>query len=137
MPNVVTCLVTGNLEPIGWGKMRAIGLADLFSTPNFGGFGSDYCSGNTTEMWRDRGEMIRIAGKKADELFPGGITEHFHIGDAPQDLYAAAAAGVSCIGVGTGVYSVQQLEELNTGATVLSGLGNTGEVLRVMGLADY
>jgi len=135
-PNVITCLVTGNLEPIGWGKMQAIGLAHLFSTPKFGGFGSDYCSGNTAEMWRDRGEMIRIAGKKADELFPGDIREHYHIGDAPQDLYAAAAAGVNCIGVGTGVYSVAELEDLNTGAIVLGNLGNVEEVLQALGLGS-
>lgn len=28
---MVTCLVTGNLEPIGWGKMQALGLYDLFT----------------------------------------------------------------------------------------------------------
>lgn len=44
--DVITCLVTGNLEPIGWGKMEALGLATLFTQPPFGGFGSDFCSGN-------------------------------------------------------------------------------------------
>lgn len=44
--DVITCLVTGNLEPIGWGKMEALGLAPLFTQPPFGGFGSDFCSGN-------------------------------------------------------------------------------------------
>ena len=39
--NVLTCLVTGNLEPIGWAKMQALGLKQLFSEPNFGGFGSE------------------------------------------------------------------------------------------------
>ena len=38
-------LVTGNLEPIAWGKMQALGLLEAFSEPHFGGFGSDYCSG--------------------------------------------------------------------------------------------
>lgn len=61
----MTCLVTGNLEPIGWGKMQALGLSDLFSTPHFGGFGSDFCSGNTEETWRDRAEFIRLAAMKA------------------------------------------------------------------------
>lgn len=37
MDNVVTCLVTGNLTPIGWSKMRSLGLLDLFTVPNFGG----------------------------------------------------------------------------------------------------
>lgn len=29
----LTCLVTGNLEPIGWGKMSALGISSLFSNP--------------------------------------------------------------------------------------------------------
>ena len=63
--DVLTCLVTGNLEPIGWGKMRALGLLPLFSEPRFGGFGSDHCSGNTLESWRDREELVRIAAARA------------------------------------------------------------------------
>lgn len=39
--DVLTCLVTGNLEPIGWAKMQALGLKQLFSEPHFGGFGSE------------------------------------------------------------------------------------------------
>jgi len=42
---VAVGLVTGNLEPIAWGKMQALGLLEAFSEPHFGGFGSDYCSG--------------------------------------------------------------------------------------------
>jgi hypothetical protein len=42
-PDVATCLVTGNLEPIGWGKMQALGIDHLFTHPKFGGFGSDHC----------------------------------------------------------------------------------------------
>jgi len=81
---VATCLVTGNLEPIGWGKMGALGVAHLF-TPSpiqppggsgkppkgFGGFGSDYCSGDVDEMWRDRAEFVRIAARRCGEAVPG------------------------------------------------------------------
>lgn len=28
-----SCLVTGNLEPIGWGKMQALGIEHLFAQP--------------------------------------------------------------------------------------------------------
>ena len=31
----------------------------------FGGFGSDHCSGNTLESWRDREELVRIAAARA------------------------------------------------------------------------
>ena len=43
--DVAVGLVTGNLEPIAWGKMQALGLLEAFSEPHFGGFGSDFCSG--------------------------------------------------------------------------------------------
>lgn len=210
-PNVITCLVTGNLEPIGWGKMQAIGLAHLFSTPKFGGQvylrpsplrptcclphsmppravrlqrlpwlqvwqrllqreyrrdvarqgGDDpHCGqegGRALPRWaevRHVGLVVLACRKLAAKLDrqtqhgvvqralcllavrAGDIREHYHIGDAPQDLYAAAAAGVNCIGVGTGVYSVAELEDLNTGAIVLGNLGNVEEVLQALGLGS-
>ena len=46
--DVAVGLVTGNLEPIAWGKMQALGLLEAFSEPHFGGFGSDFCSGDHT-----------------------------------------------------------------------------------------
>ena len=69
--DVLTCLVTGNLEPIGWAKMRALGLFDFFSAPCFGGFGSDTCSGNTGESWKDRAELVRIAAGRAQQMSSG------------------------------------------------------------------
>ena len=67
----MTCLVTGNLTYIGWAKMDALGVKDLFTSPHFGGFGSDFCSGNLTDTWKDRAELVRIAAKKASEIHPG------------------------------------------------------------------
>lgn len=51
--------------------MEALGLADYFTTPRFGGFGSDFCSGNTVESWLDRGELVKIAAKKGREYLGG------------------------------------------------------------------
>ena len=66
-------LVTGNLEPIGWGKMRALGVLSLFPEPLWGGFGSDFCSGDTGEPWRDRGELVRLAKQRwLRQVGPGG-----------------------------------------------------------------
>jgi hypothetical protein len=67
---VFVALVTGNLEPIGWGKMDALGIGDLFSQPRFGGFGSDHCSGDTQEVWHDRAELIRVAQRKCPGVPP-------------------------------------------------------------------
>ena len=77
---VATCLVTGNLEPclIGWAKMEALGIAHLFSQPAFGGFGSDFCSGNTEEMWHDRAELVRVAAERCSKQFPGACCHALH-----------------------------------------------------------
>jgi phosphoglycolate phosphatase-like HAD superfamily hydrolase len=112
--DTLTCLVTGNLEPIGWSKMGAVDLKRLFSPPLFGGFGSDFCSGNFTEMWRDRAEFIRIARSKADVILlqqqRPPISRCCHLGDTPSDILAAADAGAVAIGVCTGTFSRQQLQ---------------------------
>lgn len=38
---------------------------------SFGGFGSDLCSGNYEESWRDRSEFVRLAGERARQLSAG------------------------------------------------------------------
>ncbi len=73
----MTCLVTGNLTYIGWAKMEALGIKKLFTSPYFGGFGSDFCSGNLTDTWKDRAELVRIAAKKAGELSEGECAAAF------------------------------------------------------------
>ncbi len=75
----MTCLVTGNLQPIGWGKMDALGLLPYFTEPRFGGFGSDYCSGNHRESWKDRAELVRVAAKRAQEVIGGERAVATHI----------------------------------------------------------
>ena len=177
--DVVTCLVTGNLQPIGWAKMEALGLKSLFTSPPFGGeyliysckrvsgylgwaemealglkslftsppfgggswkepvspvlcacscgppvhacesefgfllelskdmhsqlqddegltrscgvlgpgFGSDHCSGDTRESWRDRAELVRIAAKRAQEATPG--ERHDSECNQPQQRHSA------------------------------------------------
>ncbi|GFH08393.1 uncharacterized protein HaLaN_03344 [Haematococcus lacustris] len=107
-----TCLVTGNLEPIGWAKMQALGILELFTKPRFGGFGSDLCSGNTEESWRDRSDLVSLAAVKGSQLLPGaeeGFAARYHIGDTPMDIQAALAAGAKAVGVTTGIYSREEL----------------------------
>jgi hypothetical protein len=108
-------LVTGNLQPIGWAKMRALGVEHLFTgPPRFGGFGSDHCSGNVREMWRDRAEFVRVARRRAEEAFEGegaaaAIARHWHVGDTPADVRAALAAGAGAVAVATGAFSAEEL----------------------------
>eukprot|EP01023_Acetabularia_acetabulum_P045717 TRINITY_DN4646_c1_g1_i4.p2 TRINITY_DN4646_c1_g1~~TRINITY_DN4646_c1_g1_i4.p2 ORF type:complete len:272 (-),score=45.42 TRINITY_DN4646_c1_g1_i4:41-856(-) len=109
--NVLVCLVTGNLQPIGWLKMKHLGILPYFSNPNFGGFGSDFCSGNTKESWKDRAELVKIAYQKAKELHDVDIVTHYHVGDTPMDIKAAIVGNATPIGVTTGIFTEEQLQE--------------------------
>ncbi|KAL4452286.1 hypothetical protein ABPG75_007948 [Micractinium tetrahymenae] len=135
--DVSICLVTGNLEPIGWAKMDALGIRHLFSQPNFGGFSTDYCNpDNMEESWRDRAEFVRIAAKKCEEQQQGngGIKARFHVGDAPMDVQAAVGGGAHAVGVVTGIYTRQELVEATPEAVVLDDLTDLQQVLATFGL---
>lgn len=132
LPHVATALVTGNLEPIGWSKMEALGLAGLFSQPRFGGFSTDYCSGNHTESWRDRGAFCSIAARKLQALNPESPapTHCYHVGDTPNDLLAPLSAeGFRGVGVCTGAFDREQLLESIP-------KGREGDVIVLDSLAD-
>ncbi len=129
-------LVTGNLQPIGWRKMEILGVLQHFPEPRLGGFGSDYCSGDTANMTADRGELIRIARRRADEVYED-IGAHVHVGDTPFDLGAAKMAGARALGVATGKYSVGELEaHLEGEGEVLPDLCNLSRVLSAFGLGN-
>ncbi|EER19582.1 Phosphoglycolate phosphatase, putative [Perkinsus marinus ATCC 50983] len=128
---VVVGLVTGNVESIGWAKMRALGIEQYFTTEpiRVGAFG-----GNDSPY---RAELVRMARSKAETVFPG-IKRHFHVGDAPNDIMAAIDGGAFAIGVTTGTFSADDLNTVK-GATaenhiVLESLLDNDRVLAVMGL---
>ena len=92
-------LVTGNLENIARAKLNKIKIGNFFK---FGGFGSDHIS---------RAELVRIAFSRAENQFDlEGSNQVFHFGDAPQDMRAARKAGVTPIGVATGIFAAEELE---------------------------
>ena len=92
-------LVTGNLETIARAKLKKIGINDFFK---FGGFGSDHIR---------RTELVKIAIRRAGNQFDlDDSNQIFHIGDAPQDMRAAREAGVTPIGVTTGIFSADELD---------------------------
>jgi phosphoglycolate phosphatase len=97
-------LVTGNLEAIAWIKMAAVGLDGYFCV---GGFGSDAV---------DRADLIRTGLARASAALPAmprlpPAARVFHVGDTPLDVDAAARAGVRCVAVATGAFSVEELRD--------------------------
>jgi phosphoglycolate phosphatase len=98
---VLLGLVTGNIEAAAHIKLARGRLNRFFS---FGGYGSDS---------PDRIEVTK-AGLRRGELVSGGTLQDgacISIGDTPRDVTAGHGAGIRVIGVGTGVYSVDQLSD--------------------------
>jgi len=89
-------VASGNLERVGWAKLRACGLRDYFS---FGAFS---------------GEL-----EKRDDVIAHGITQArgirgnnavtYVVGDTPADIHSARSNGIAAIAVATGIYGVEEL----------------------------
>jgi phosphoglycolate phosphatase-like HAD superfamily hydrolase len=94
-------LVTGNVEAAAHIKLHRARLNRFFS---FGGYGSDSS---------DRGEITRIALKRAALVYGDdvGPEQAIVVGDTPRDVEGAHAAGIECVGVASGHYTVEQLRE--------------------------
>jgi phosphoglycolate phosphatase-like HAD superfamily hydrolase len=89
-------VTSGNVERIGWAKLKAAGIHEYFS---FGSF-SDR-NETRTEIFRwGAGEARRRLGDKATVCF---------VGDTPADVEAAKACGFPVIAVATGIFSLMEL----------------------------
>ncbi len=96
-------VATGNIEQGAWIKLKSAGLDHHF---NFGGFGSDS---------HIREQLIRKALERAKDHIEENtkIKDTFVIGDTPYDINHGKAAGTITVGVATGSYSREQLQEHN------------------------
>jgi phosphoglycolate phosphatase len=94
-------LVTGNGEAAAHIKLHRARLNRFFS---FGGYGSDS---------DDRSELTKRALERAALVFGGPIhpKQCLTVGDTPLDVAAAHGAGIECVGVASGHFSVEQLRE--------------------------
>ncbi|MDA8397403.1 MAG: HAD family hydrolase [Actinomycetota bacterium] len=93
-------LVTGNLEAAAHVKLSRAGLNRFFS---FGGYGSDS---------PDRTEVTRMAMRRGSVVFGGHVPPEafLAVGDTPNDVEAAHAAGITCVAVASHKYDMEQLE---------------------------
>lgn len=103
-------LVTGNVEASAHIKLHRAQLNRFFS---FGGYGSDS---------NDRGELTRIALQRAALTYGAPIApdQALVVGDTPNDVRGAHAAGIECVGVGSHRYSAEQLREAGADYTITS-----------------
>jgi phosphoglycolate phosphatase len=94
-------LVTGNGEAAAHIKLHRARLNRFFS---FGGYGSDS---------DDRSELTKRALERAALVFGEPIQpkQCLAVGDTPLDVAAAHGAGIECVGVASGHFSVEQLRE--------------------------
>ncbi|HEX4752240.1 MAG TPA: HAD family hydrolase [Solirubrobacterales bacterium] len=94
-------VVTGNVEPAARIKLARGDLDKYFS---FGGYGSDE---------RDRVKLTERAIERGGEIVgaPLDRAATISVGDTPRDVSAGHGAGIRVVGVATGSYKVEELEE--------------------------
>ena len=89
-------IASGNLERVGWAKLRACGLRDFFS---FGAF-----SGKLEK----RDDVIAYGIEQAQQI-RGKSATVLVVGDTPADIRSAHANGIAVVAVATGIYTVEEL----------------------------
>lgn len=89
-------VASGNLETVGWHKIAAAGLRNIFSF----GFFSDH---------RERRSDIFRAAIGYVANIQGGAAHVCFVGDTPSDIQAAREAGASIVAVASGTFSVAEL----------------------------
>ena len=118
--NILMGLVTGNLEPIVRGELEKVGLDHYFKV---GGFGSDDIN---------RTNLVKLAIKRAEENFNFKFNDNvFLFGDAPQDMKAGKEAGIKTVGITTGIYSKERLEDAGADF-ILKDLKDANKVLEII-----
>jgi phosphoglycolate phosphatase-like HAD superfamily hydrolase len=103
-------LTTGNVEEAAHIKLARADLDRFFS---FGGYGSD--SPDRTELTK---RALERANQAVGESFDPARC--FSCGDTPRDVEAGHGAGIRVVGVATGEFTVEQLDEAGADAAIRS-----------------
>ncbi len=91
-------LASGNVERIGWAKVRAAGIHQYF---RFGSF---------ADLRESRTEIFRWGANEARRLL-GNEARVCCVGDTPADVQAAHACQLPVIAVATGIFSAERLRQ--------------------------
>ena len=94
---------SGNLEPIGWAKLKKAGLREMFS---FGAFSFPL---------EFRAEIFQRGLDLVHQRLGSEAKVHV-VGDTPTDIAAAKAVGAPVIAIATGVFSFAELLALSPDA---------------------
>jgi phosphoglycolate phosphatase len=99
-------VVSGNLDTIGWLKLRAAGIADYFSFGSFSGYsvnGAFATAERRTEIFQNGMRQVRTRlSETASTCF---------VGDTPSDISAAHELGMPVIAIATGIYALDELRQ--------------------------
>lgn len=117
-------LVTGNFFEGTRVKLRALRVWDLFTLDGspVGGYGDHV---------PDKGPLAREALDNWNSRYPDRKVKAVVVGDTPEDVRCAKVAGIGCLGVATGGYSVQAL--MDSGArAVVQDLSDTDQVVALL-----
>jgi phosphoglycolate phosphatase len=98
---VLLGIITGNIEAAAQIKLARGDLNRYFT---FGGYGSDS---------RDRTELTKKALERGEGVSgrPLDLEETIGVGDTPRDIRACHGAGIRVVGVATGSYTVDELND--------------------------
>jgi phosphoglycolate phosphatase-like HAD superfamily hydrolase len=89
---------TGNLQRIGWAKLKAAGIRDCFTV---GGF---------SDRHEFRPDIFRDAMDQARAHLGRPHAKVCFVGDTPNDILAAQKLGMPVVAVATGIYPLDQLQ---------------------------
>lgn len=122
-PEVAQSVLTGNTAGNAATKLAAFDL-DRWLDLEIAAYGSDD---------RDRRALVPIALRRAEELRGWTLAPHdvWVVGDTPNDLRCARAAGARCLLVGTGNVAVDELAALDADQ-VLDDLSDVDAVLELL-----
>lgn len=116
-PEISLGLVTGNARETAYLKLAAADLDHYFPD---GGFGDEHPI---------RAELVGLAMNRLKRAGEGEMGCAL-IGDTPNDLLAAVTAGVLPIGVSTGRYTMQELDDVHQHSEIIEDFSGLIDCLK-------